>query len=324
MIHDPGNDDTQAARHPIRVVAQRTGLTPDLLRAWEKRYGVVEPERSETGQRLYSDADVDRLQLLRRATEGGRSIGSVAPLTVADLAALVEEDEGHRRNAERKRIRAAGDEGAEHLEAALESVRRLEAGELDAVLVKAALRLGSAVFLEHVAVPLLREIGDAWHRDELGVAHEHLASSATQRVLGWLLWSGTPNREGPSIVIGTLSGQRHELGALLCSAVAAEEGWRVVYLGGDLPAEELARAVSARQATVVALSMVYPPGEPRIAAELRKLRTLLPEVRIVVGGSSAGSYSATLSEIGAVWLAELSALRPALADLVPERVSLLA
>jgi hypothetical protein len=97
-----------------------------------------------------------------------------------------------------------------------------------------------------------------------------------------------------------------------------------VYLGADLPAEELARAVTAREATVVALSMVYPPGEARIAAELRKLRTLLPEVTIVVGGASAGSYSATLSEIGAVRLAELSALRSVLADLVPDRISLLA
>lgn len=315
--------ERREARHPIRVVAQRTGLTTDVLRAWEKRYGVVEPERSETGQRLYTDADVDRLRLLRRATEAGRSIGTVADLGVDELDRLVEEDEAHRREEDRARVEAAGDGASVHLEAALEAVRSLEAGDLDAVLVKAALRLGSSAFLEHVAVPLLREVGDAWHREELGVAHEHLASSATQRVLGWLLWSGTPNRNGPSIVTCTLAGQRHELGALLCSAVAAEEGWRVVYLGADLPADEIAKAARSRNAAVVAVSMVYPPSEPRIARELRKVRSLLPDVTLLVGGSASTSYGEILEEIGAEHVADLSGLRSRLADLIPERPSLL-
>lgn len=314
---------TKAARHPIRVVAQRTGLTPDVLRAWEKRYGVVEPVRSDNGQRLYTDDDVDRLVLLRRATEAGRSIGTVADLEPAELDTLVQEDEEHRREAERERVEAAGDHATGHLDAALSAVRELDAAELDAVLVKAALRLGSAVFLEHVAVPLLREIGEAWHRNELGVAHEHLASSATQRALGWLLWSGTPNRDGPAIVIGTPSGQRHELGALLCSAVAAEEGWRVVYLGADLPADEIARAASTRSAEVVALSMVYPRGEPRIANELTRLGELLPETTILVGGSATPSYAAVLEGIGARIVPTLSDFRSALSELMPARTTLL-
>ena len=78
--------------HPIRVVARRTGLTPDVLRAWEKRYKAVEPDRS-SGRRLYSDADVDRLLLLRRATLGGRSIGQVAGLSTAELEELTRADD---------------------------------------------------------------------------------------------------------------------------------------------------------------------------------------------------------------------------------------
>jgi DNA-binding transcriptional MerR regulator/methylmalonyl-CoA mutase cobalamin-binding subunit len=321
----PNRDTTDdgAARHPIRVVAQRTGLTPDVLRAWEKRYGVVKPVRSETGQRLYTDSDVEHLRQLRRATESGRSIGQLVELELGELGRLVEEDASHRRESERMRVDEASDEAAGHLVSALEAVRGLEAGDLDAVLVKAALRLGSASFLEHVAVPLLREVGDSWHRGEIGVAHEHLASSATQRVLGWLLWSGTPNREGPSIVIATLAGQRHELGALLCSAVAGEEGWRVVYLGADLPADEIARAAAVRNASVVALSLVYPPREPRIARELKVLRSMLPEVTILVGGQAAASYSSVLEEIGARHVGELSDLRAALLELRPEGVGVL-
>jgi len=303
-------------KHPIRVVAQRTGLTPDVLRAWEKRYGVVEPTRSETGQRLYTDEDVARLTLLRRVTEAGRSIGKVSQLGAEELGALAEEDEAHRREAERSRVESASTAASEHLDGAMAATRALDAGQLDAVLVRAALRLGSAAFLEHVAVPLLRQIGEMWHAGELGIAHEHLASSATQRVLGWLLWSGTPNREGPVIVVGTPAGQRHEMGALLVSAVAAEEGWRVVYLGADLPAEEVARAALTRGAEAVALSMVYPEKDPRIADELRRLRSLLPpRTPILVGGSAAASYSPVLQEIRATRLGELSTLRTTLGAL---------
>jgi cobalamin-dependent methionine synthase I len=137
------------------------------------------------------------------------------------------------------------------------------------------------------------------------------------------LWSGTPNREGPSIVIATLAGQRHELGALLCSAVAAEEGWRVVYLGADLPADEIAGAAAVRNASVVALSLVYPPREPRIARELKVVRSMLPEVAILVGGQAASSYSSVLEEIGARHVAELSDLRAALSELRPARAGVL-
>jgi MerR family transcriptional regulator, light-induced transcriptional regulator len=308
-------------RHPIRVVAQRTGLTTDVLRAWEKRYGVVEPGRSETGHRLYSDEDVERLSLLRRATEAGRAIGGIANLDLSALAAVVREDDAHRRAAERQRITAAGDAASEHVSAALRAIHDLDAAELDGVLVRAALRLGSRSFLEKVAIPMLKEVGDAWHEERLGIANEHMASTATQRVLGWLLWSGTPNRDGPVLVVGTPAGQRHEMGALMSAAVAAEEGWRVVYLGPDLPVDEVARVAVTREANAIALSVIYPPDEPRVVEQLRKLRALRPDTPLLVGGAAAGSYTAVLKEIGAIVLPELNALRERLATLRPEYAS---
>ena len=84
---------SESGRHPIRVVARRTGLTPAVLRAWEKRYGVVDPTRTEGGQRLYSDEDVRRLSLLRQAVEEGRSISQVVELTTEELQGLVMEVE---------------------------------------------------------------------------------------------------------------------------------------------------------------------------------------------------------------------------------------
>lgn len=297
-------------RHPIRVVAQRTGLTPDVLRAWEKRYGVVTPERTETGQRLYTDGDVERLRLLRQVTEAGRAIGRVADLSVEQLRLLAEEDETHRQEADRDRLAAAGEDAAEHVEAALEAVVEMDPSRLDAVLMQAALRVGSRPFLERVAVPLMYEVGDRWHAGALGIANEHMATAAVERVLGWLMWSWAETGAGPVLIAATPVGQRHTLGALLSTATAAEEGWRVVYLGADVPAAEIVAAVERRGARLVALSTVHPEGDPAVDADLRELGRLLPEgVGLVVGGAAAQSYADAIRDAGGTVMTDLASLR---------------
>ncbi len=302
-----------APRHPIRVVAQRTGLTPDVLRAWEKRYGVVEPHRTETGQRLYTDADVERLRLLRQVTEAGRSIGRVAGLTVAELGSLAEEDESHREAADRARVASAGEDAAEHVRNALEAVAALEPGRLNALLMQAAVRLGSGPFLERVAVPLMGEVGERWHRGEVGVAAEHMTTAVVERVVGWLMRPWSEEGAGPVVVVGTPSGQRHELGAMLVAALAAERGWRVLYLGADVPAGEIAAAAALRHAGLVALSAVYPAADAAVAKELRELGALLGDgIGLVVGGAAAESYEAAIREAGGVVLPDLRSLRPVL------------
>lgn len=302
-----------APRHPIRVVAQRTGLTPDVLRAWEKRYGVVEPHRTETGQRLYTDADVERLRLLRQVTEAGRSIGRVAGLTVAELGSLVEEDESHRQAADRARVASVGEDAAEQVRTALEAVEALEPGRLDSMLMHAAIRLGSGPFLERVAVPLMTEVGERWHRGELGVAAEHMTTAVVERVVGWLMRPWSEDGAGPIAVVGTPSGQRHQLGALLVAALAAEQGWRVVYLGADVPAGEIAAAAALRHARLVALSVVYPAGDEAVAKELRDLGGLLGDgIGLAVGGAAAASYVDVIREAGGVVLPDLRSLRPVL------------
>lgn len=307
-----GSDPT-LPRHPIRVVAERTGLTTDVLRAWEKRYGVVEPGRSETGQRLYTDADVERLLLLRRATEAGRPIGRIAELDPAELELLVREDEEARQRRERVLARTGEPEAEGFVATALEEVQALDATGLDAVLVQAALRLGAPVFLEDVAAVLLRRIGDDWHRGVLRTAHEHMASAVMRRVLSWLLWTGRNGAGGSTVVVATPAGQVHEMGGLLSAAAAAGEGWRVVYLGADLPAEEIARVARDAGAALVALSVVFPPADPRVGMELRRLRAELPSTAgVVVGGAGAPSYAAVLREIGAVRCEDLAQFRDVL------------
>jgi len=294
--------------HPMRVVAQRTGLTPDLLRAWEKRYRAVTPVRSAGGQRHYTDADVERLQLLVRATKGGRQISQVASRPNAELLSLIEADE--RAAAVNRPVSSDGPAIEGFLSSALMAVERFDAHALEQTLRSAVIRLSADEVLDEVISPLLFTIGSLWHQGQLQPANEHLASTTIRRVLTWMSEVAAPQPGAPVLIVGTPAHQVHELGAMLAATSATGNGWRVIYLGADLPAEELARAVEHVKADAIALSIVYPTEDPRIIDELRRLRLLLPpRVGVVVGGSGAPSYADALREVGADLLPSLSALR---------------
>ena len=307
----------EGARHPMGVVVQRTGLTSHVLRAWERRYAAVEPARSEGGQRLYSDADVVRLRLLKRATEGGRAIGTVADLPTEALAALVGEDLA----APEVRVSRVSDaELDRHLTAALGAADRLDGAGLRGDLMRAVVQLGSVGFVMGVAAPLLERVGDLWEAGALRPAQEHVVSAAVRQVLDWLLSRYEAPSTAPLLVAGTLSGEQHEFGAMLAAVVAADAGWRVLYPGPSLPASELAEAARRTGARVVGVSVVH-GGEEALdgaSAELRSLRAALPAgVVAVVGGRHGGRAAPE----GMMVVSDLAALREVLETVGPRRAA---
>ncbi len=308
--------------HPMRVVTRRTGLSADLLRAWERRYEVVAPARSASGRRLYSDADIERLRLLYRATLAGRSIGQVADLPTDALAALVRRDGSADAEAGRGSPGSPAPDGgvppsaSDFLDDAFRAVARLDATAVDAVLRRAVIALPVAALLDTVIVPLLERVGTGWREGTLRPVHEHLAGAVLRRVLERIVESASSPFATANLVVATPTGQVHEFGALLVAAAAAAEGWRVTYLGADLPAEDIAEAAIRTRARGVALSVVYPTGDPAIGDEMRRLRQALPEdVTVLVGGAAATTYASSLHEIGAVPLDSLRGLRATLASL---------
>jgi DNA-binding transcriptional MerR regulator/methylmalonyl-CoA mutase cobalamin-binding subunit len=295
--------------HPISVVSERTGLTADLLRMWERRYGVVTPSRDEGGRRLYSDADIERLRLLAQATAAGRSVGQLVGLSPGELRDVVRGDEAARWQAARAPEAAAGE--TEFVARALEHTQALDGTRLELELRRATTVLGAGRFLEGVVAPLFREIGDAWHAGRISIAQEHLASGVARPLLAELRATLPAGSSAPVLVAATPAGETHEIGALLAGGVAALAGWRVTYLGADLPAEEIARAVTATGASAVALSCVDPSNATRALAEIRHVRSLLPDgVRVLVGGAAAPAAG---SAPGITLLPDLAALRQALA-----------
>jgi methanogenic corrinoid protein MtbC1 len=254
---------------------------------------------------LYSPADVEKLNLLQSAVAMGHSIGRIAGLPLDGLRRLLA-DAGEQREAA-----AAPMSGhASFLSACIEAVKLLDERGLERELNRAAVVLGDTALMQRVIAPLLQRIGELWRTGDLRIAQEHLASAVIRSMLGLMRDGADLPGGAPAIVVTTPAGQAHEIGALLVANAARMQGWRVLYLGPNLPAAEIAGAVLESRAKVLALSLIYPPKDPRVSAELVDLRRLAgKEVSVIVGGAAASSYSDVLQEIDAVRLEDLAAFR---------------
>lgn len=300
------DEPSRGAVHPIGVVAKRTGVTLHVLRAWERRYGVVEPMRTPGGQRLYSDADIERLTLLRQVTEAGRNISQVADLPLEELQRLALEDTRlSARTGSGPAVVAGASRGAyeAYRQRCLEAAERLDGDMVHATLMRAVVSLRPSEFLDDVLMPLLREVGERWHAGDLSPAQEHVVSVAARRVVTWLVDAYDAVEGGPVLLVTTVTGEQHEFGALMVAVVALDSGWRVAYLGTSLPADEVVKAAGLVGAKAVALSIVNRAADGVAVGEVRRIRTALPAtVTLVAGGSGAVSRRGELEVAGAVVL----------------------
>lgn len=298
-------------RHSIKLVARRTGLSTHLIRAWEKRYSTVQPERNEGNRRLYRTEDIERLMMLKKATDAGHNIGDIARLPTDRLQLLVSQESASPvAVVAGKRLETAPAAGIpQTIEDAYAAVEAMNNVQLEAVLDRGSVEFGQVRLLGEIIVPLVERIGEAWQAGRLKVAQEHVASSCIRTFLGQMARPIAMNAGAPVVVVTTPSGQLHELGAVLVAAAATHRGWRVVYAGACLPSEEIVSLVRAQGARLVALSIVHPEDDPNLPGELKRLRRLLPvETKIVVGGRASAGYHAVLSEIEAIRVGSLSQL----------------
>lgn len=282
------------ATYSLGAVSRLTGLSGHVLRAWERRYGAVTPQRTAGGTRRYTGSDVARLKLLVAAVEAGHPIGSVAALSDDAL---------------RERAEAFEAPPRPPLEPILEAIHSLDADTAERLLGLQLSALGPRRFVMAVVDPVLREVGERWEKGDLCVASEHLVSTCLRSLLGTSLRRGSSGSTGPPIVFTTLSDDRHELGALSCAVAVAELGAHPVYLGPDLPPEEIASACGTLGAAAVALSMsAYAPehDRERALAELRD--AVSSDVLIWVGGSGVEALELPA---GVERMADLAALEHA-------------
>jgi MerR family transcriptional regulator, light-induced transcriptional regulator len=288
----------KAGKYRIGMVTKLTGLSADVVRVWERRYGAIRPARSEAGTRLYSDADISRLRRLRQAIDKGRSISQAAKLS---------EEELDRAISETQKASDVYDPYLSVRERFLEAIMRMDVVAADLELSRAATLFPARVLITKVVAPILDEVGERWSHKELGVAHEHVATNLLRNLLSSLLRLYPPAEHAETIVIATPAEERHEFGILLVALLAATRGWRVVYVGADLPADEIAYAVRLTNSRYLALSLV---GElPNTEEEFRALAKSLPAAtRVWVGGGEALQHRELIHSLNWVLVRDLEDL----------------
>jgi MerR family transcriptional regulator, light-induced transcriptional regulator len=262
-------DDSAHLR--IGALSKRVGVSPELLRAWERRYGLLQPIRSAGGFRLYSGADEARVQSMQRHLDAGLSAAEAARLAVA---------EPDRSVPDRGVGKAHFTESAAELSAAL--------ARFDEPAAHAALdRLFSAfrlqTVLREVVLPYLADLGRRWERGEASVAQEHFASNLLRgRLLG--LARGWADAAGPRAVLACAPGELHDL-PLICFGLAlAARGWSITYLGPDTPIATIKEAVVGRERPLVVVSAM---STDRLLAVQDELTELAADLRLALAGSGA-------------------------------------
>jgi methanogenic corrinoid protein MtbC1 len=230
-------------------------------------------------------------------------------MSTEDLHGIVREDEAERR-VPKPPEPLTSSSATDILERAQGAVDEMDPHALERVLTRGAMNLSVAVMVDEVVSPLLSRIGTSWRTGRFGPAHEHVATVVIRRFLEWLHATVSVGAGSPVLISATPAGERHELGALLAAVSGGAEGWRTVYLGPDLPADEITTAALRLDATAVAVSCVEGREEETIINEVRDLRRRLPpNIHLFAGGPVAEKNKATLSEEGVDVLASLQGLR---------------
>jgi DNA-binding transcriptional MerR regulator len=249
----------------IGEFARRVGVSPELLRAWERRYRLLQPIRSEGGFRLYTDADAERVGRMQRALDAGLSAAEAARSALAEQTRA---GEGRLDDARRRLLEAA---------------HAYDEVELHVVLDDALAGFALETVLRELILPVLSEIGREWERGDLEVGQEHFATNVIRERLLSLarLWG---RGGGPLAILACAPGERHDIGLIGFGLLLRSHGWRILFLGADTPLATLERAAQlTRPALVLVVSM-----EPSLLeSEKTALRRLARSTRLLVSGAGA-------------------------------------
>ena len=265
-----------SAHFRIREAARQAGISPALLRAWERRYGVIAPARSDGGYRLYSSEDVERVTRMNALVANG------VPPAEAAKTLLAETGNTDVLSVGLARRRAA----------LLAAIGAFDEFELQRLLDETFAALAPEVVLREVIYPLLAEVGEAWEQDHLSIAHEHFATAVLRaRLLG--LTRGWSRGVGPLALLACPAGEEHDLGLLGFGIALNRLGWRIGFLGANTPLDEIARAAAALNPDAIGIAVT----RNRVRIDPVALASLARTHRILLGG--AGAQRASLRELPA-------------------------
>ena len=268
--------------YTISEAADRAGISVELLRAWERRYGIVAPRRTASGYRLYDEAAIDRVRAMRGLVDEGwtpsAAAASMRDVADADLPTGTLVRDGSTPEAE------AGQLVNRFVSAAAE----MDSPALQSVLDEMGLRASFEPMTDRYLFPALRALGDAWQAGDVSVAAEHAASAAVARWIGAAYdAAGSNGSDARPVLVGLPPGARHELAALAFATAARRAGLTVHYLGADLPAGEWMRAARSTNAAVAVIGVPTSADADAARAVARSLGRSMPGLGVAFGGDGA-------------------------------------
>ncbi|QWC86427.1 MerR family transcriptional regulator [Nocardioidaceae bacterium] len=273
----------------VKQAAQRAGISPTTLRAWERRYDVLEPGRTPAGYRIYDEAALDRLRTMAALVHAGWS-----PSKAADH---IREQEGavDRRTTPRRRPDGSVPDPA-YLQLA-EVAEALDSQEMERLLDTMFAREDLEEMLVDWLIPSMAEVGLAWAEQEISVAGEHVVSSAVLGRLSTRLQQTRSDADAPRVMVGLPEGARHELGAMTLALLLQRRGLQVQYLASDLPAEEWVRGASGGGAAAAVVVVPLAEDAGKATQALHALHVHGPRLRLYVGGPGAEAVEFTRAHV---------------------------
>lgn len=270
----------------IAAVERDTGLSKDVLRMWERRYGFPVPDRDGNGERSYPPEQVERLRLIKRLMDAGHRPGKLIATPTEELSALAP-----RRTAPSTAIRNADASG--ELDELLARIKQHDGAAYLQAMQQLLARQGLQRFVQDTVAPLTRHVGEAWEDGSVEVFEEHLFTELTKRLLRQAIATLPGGSRSPRIVLTSVPDEPHVLGLLMAEALLALEGAECIPLGTQMPLLEISRAATAHRADIVALSFSAAFPQRQIPGLLQQLRMVLPpEVALWAGGAAVRRLAA--------------------------------
>jgi methanogenic corrinoid protein MtbC1 len=277
----------------IKEAASRSGVTVPLLRAWERRYGVVRPARTSAGYRLYDDASIARLRAMRGLVADGWS-----PSAAARRLSTIPDEASFEREFPMRSVEDPAPGPVPFRDAFVRAAAGLETARIESLLDEVLSRGSFEHVAEHQLLPALDDLGRAWADGRVDVAAEHAASHAVLRRLSAAYQAASAAGTGrKGILVGLPPGARHELGALTFAVAARRAGLPIVYLGADLPVQNWVSASAQTRARAAVIGAVTPDDREPALLVARALHAARPDILIAFGGKSAPDPEA-LSDLG--------------------------
>lgn len=223
-------DTDRLDRFPIRVLSERTGIGPSTLRAWERRYGLLQPERTPKGHRLYREDDVKRIERIVALLDENHTLPGIAGLL---------NDEQEEKTTESPDAQPANDTWSTQVEETLIAVREFSTGRIEAIFNETASLYPFDLVIERLIEPVLKALGEQWDKRPAGIAEEHFYSGWLNHRLGARFHHASSQATGTRIACACLPGTHHDIGLQLFSISALMRGYRILYFGANLPLEQI-------------------------------------------------------------------------------------